>query len=476
MHELPPLVRHGRAALGVALLVTALGARSAFAELRRDLAVEACRAARSGEHERALTLSNEVIAGAPGDALAWRVHGYVLSQGKHGQEALDAYTQAEALDPNDAVAPNNAGALLLALGRHEEALARFDRALTLNPRYADAHNNRGAALERLGRVVEAVTAYRQALTEDPRHARARSNLGAIAWRRGKRGQAAYAFQEAASFDPRFEAARNNLALVRAEIGRGGSEDEAALLELDAAASGPNASAAARARPLLVRAAAHARRGEYAASRDLYLQALAHTPDDARLLNNLAVAEDQLGLDREALLHLGEALTIDGGLLVARNNVGIVHVHRGELEIAESAFRDLLRDAPRFHRAHYNLGVLLAAKGRLEAALSSFREAARLAPNDADVLYNLTMMRRRLGGDIASERRGYELAIRLDPNLAEAHLALGMLLADPATPDALRERRLAETHLRRFLALARPSDEDGRMQAEGWLHWLSSSSR
>ena len=463
----PPLLARRGVALAVLLAALAVP-RLAVAEMRRDLAAEACRAAGAGEHDRALALSQEVVDGAPDDALAWRVRGFVLSQATRTSEALEAYDHSLALDPQSAVAANNAGAMLLKLDRVEEALARCEDALRMDPQYADARNNRGAALERLGRTVEAVDDYREALANDPRHARARSNLGAVAWRRGKLRAAANAFRQAASFDPRFQGAQMNLALLREAV----ADEDAHLAASEQAAAVPGATAEVKARPLVARAGRLARDGELEPARDLYLQALALTPRDAALLNNLAVVEDQLGLDREALLHLGEALTLDGALLVARNNVGIVHVHRGELDIAESAFRDLLRDAPRFHRAHYNLGVLLAARGQAEASLASFREANRLAPWDAEAAYNLAMMRRRLGGDILSERRGYEHALQLDDNLAEAHLALGMLLADPATPNGLRDPVRARTHLTRFLQMARPTDEDGRMQAEGWLHWLS----
>ena len=76
-----------------------------------------------------------------------------------------------------------------------------------------------------------------------------------------------------------------------------------------------------------------------------------------------------------------------------------------------------------------------------------------------------------GGDVAAERRGYERALRLDPNLTEAHLSLGTLLADPETPPRLRDPRGARRHLGKFLELAKMTDEEGRRQAEAWLEWL-----
>lgn len=471
MRAPPPLPRRRLRFLVPALLVGMLGwtqVRPVHAEFRRDLAVEACRAAGRGDHAAALELSQRLLQGAPDVGMAWRVHAYVLSQASFVDIALEAYGEAQRLDARDAISPNNAGTLLLAQGRAEEALESFDRALRINPQYADALNNRGAALERLGRLDEAEGAYRAALAAWPRHAKAANNLGALALKRGDARAAEQNFRRALSNDSSLVAAQMNLAMLR----EGDRDDEAWLAELDVAAAAPDASAATQARALGARAGAAARRGDMAAARDLYLKALALTPRDAALLNNLGVVEDQLGQDREALLHLGEALSLEPTLYVARNNVGIVHVHRGELDLAESAFRDLLRDAPEFHRAHYNLGVLLAARGQAEPALQSFLRAIRLAPGDAETVYNLAMMRRRLGGSAFAERRGYELALRLDPDMAEVHLAMGMLLADPSTPARIRDPRRARGHLERFLELARASDEQGRLQAEGWLAWLA----
>jgi tetratricopeptide (TPR) repeat protein len=88
-----------------------------------------------------------------------------------------------------------------------------------------------------------------------------------------------------------------------------------------------------------------------------------------------------------------------------------------------------------------------------------------------VRYNLAILQRREGGDLRSEMRAYQEALRLDPDLVEAHLALGMLLADPATPASMRDASRARAHLTRFLELAPPGDSEGRGQAEDWLLFL-----
>jgi len=177
-------------------------------------------------------------------------------------------------------------------------------------------------------------------------------------------------------------------------------------------------------------------------------------------------------DREAILHLDAALATHPDLLVARNNLGIVHVHRGDAARAEEVFRDILRADPRFHRAHYNLGVVLASQGRLREALASFRRAAALAPSDADVRYDIGLLQRRLGGTVEEEARAWPEVLRLDPDQAEAHLSLGCLLADPQTRLDLRDEAAARRHLERFLDLDPAYDEEGRTRARAWLAWLA----
>ena len=314
---------------------------------------------------------------------------------------------------------------------------------------------------------EAASAYRAATEADPEHAKAHSNLGTLAYRQGRADEARERFRRAHDLDPTLGAPALNLLLV----GGPDLERDELLSTLRATVDRLDAPRRVRARAYVALAGREAADGDFEAARSLYLEALALDPDDYALLNNLAVVEDQLGLDRDAILHLEAALAARPDLLVAQNNVGIVHVHRGSMESAEAIFRYILEKDANFHRAHYNLGVVLAAEGRLPQALQSFQRAATLAPRDADIRYNLGLLRRRLGASEDEERRAYEAALILDPGLAEAHLSLGCFLADPQTRRDLRDEAAARRHLTRFLELAGEFDAGGRAQANAWLAWL-----
>ena len=459
-----------RLALLTALTCVVLGAAPAAAETL-DLAREACAASQTGQHQHAMALSQQLVDSKPHDGSAWRVHAYVLSRAEHPDLALTAYEEAIKLDPRDVIALNNAASLMLKQDRAREALMRIRDVLLIAPRYADARNNRGVALERLGRLHDAENAYRGATMVNPRHARAHNNLGAVRLRRGEVQGAATAFRRAMEIDPRLAAPRLNLALVQ-ERGR---SDAAFVEALEAQADAPGADVALRVRALAARAGQLAFDGDMEGARTKMLAALALDPQNAALLNNAGVIEDQLGNDRDAMLHLQAALESDPQLHVVRNNIGIVHVHRGDLDLAKGVFRNIIEDAPRFYRAHYNLGVIYASQGEIHEALAALRRASQIAPDDPDTIYNLGLVRSRMGAPRRVEYRYYQRALRLNPHLVEAHLGLGTLMADPETPARLRNPAQARVHLQRFLELVRPGDQAGREQAEGWLRWLDARS-
>ena len=453
-------------ALAALLLAFAPGARAAD-----DPAAAALEAAKRADAVEAIRLSDEAVRAKP-SAATWNVRGYVLSSAGKKDEALDAYARASALDPKDLLSRLNRGSILLSLARNDEAKAVLDEAIAIDPRSARAHNHRAVALERLGRLEDARNEYRAAIGLDPKDAVAQNNLGALAHRRGVEGAAATLFARAAELDPALSAARLNRALASAFASPAASAKADAEVLAEASASGAPASIRARAKG--VEAARASADGRLEDAKRLHLEQLTLDGDDPSALNNLGVVEDRLGETREALTHFQAALDLRPDDSTVRNNIGVVQVHRGDLAAAETEFRAVLRTDPRFHRAHHNLGVVLGARGDRAGAIASLRRAADLQPDDASALYNVAILAREFGADRASERAAYERALRLDPALDEARLALGTLLADPATPASLRDEARARDELTRFLAKATAGDVAGRRQATDWLVWLDAS--
>ncbi len=75
---------------------------------------------------------------------AWNCIGFILTERRRLEEALDAFDRVRALAPNDPAAQFNAAFVLQRLGRRAEAIEGLRRALTLDPSLERAR----AALQR----------------------------------------------------------------------------------------------------------------------------------------------------------------------------------------------------------------------------------------------------------------------------------------------------------------------------------------
>jgi tetratricopeptide (TPR) repeat protein len=134
------------------------------------------------------------------------------------------------------------------------------------------------------------------------------------------------------------------------------------------------------------------RGDYPAARDFYTRALAVTPHNAELLNNL----------------------------------GAVYRALGNTALAEETYRRAIAVDATFAPAWSNLAVVLDQEGRTQDATAALQEALRLDPANAGVKVNLAIQFLALGV-LADSRRLLEEALRDNPSLAEAHYTLGKVL-------------------------------------------------
>jgi hypothetical protein len=63
--------------------------------------------------------------------------------------------------------------------------------------------------------------------------------------------------------------------------------------------------------------------------------------------------------------------------IARNNIGVVHLENGKLELADAAFRSALERDRDYPVPHFNLALVAAKRGDQAAMESELAEAARL---------------------------------------------------------------------------------------------------
>jgi len=125
--------------------------------------------------------------------------------------------------------------------------------------------------------------------------------------------------------------------------------------------------------------------------------------------------------------------------LALNNLGKLHLERGELEEAAkhlSRAADLAEDA---FETHVNLGTIRYAQGDLGGAQRHFEKALALRPDHAVPYNNLAFVLNQRGERLRALEL-LEKALEIDPDYVDGHLTIADVYARLGRPDdALRHR-------------------------------------
>jgi Flp pilus assembly protein TadD len=151
---------------------------------------------------------------------------------------------------------------------------------------------------------------------------------------------------------------------------------------------------------------------------------------AEAWNDLGPLLAEAGRKSDAIAALRKAIVLDPESAEAQNSLGAILAETGQFDQAESAMRTALRLQPTLSEAHGNLANLLAAKNNLLEAAWHYERAGSKAVYQFNYGVTLARMNR-----LADAEAHIWMAIRADPNLAEAHDVLGGLLENRGRLDA-----------------------------------------
>ncbi len=165
---------------------------------------------------------------------------------------------------------------------------------------------------------------------------------------------------------------------------------------------------------------------------ILLRAQKYAPENPRLLFDMGVLEDQIGLYHDAdatVLHLKQLTPGDSktSYLVARVKLAL-----GQLPEAEAAMREYLRAHPEDATAHYGLGRILQQGQNPVPAAQEFRKSLELKPEQTESHYQLA--------EIAIQSGQYPEAI------AEA---ASVLARNPHHGGALTDTGIAHFRLKQY---------------------------
>ena len=133
------------------------------------------------------------------------------------------------------------------------------------------------------------------------------------------------------------------------------------------------------------------------------------------------------------------------------------IEAGLPDLAETAYRGLLRDFPAFATAHYDLGLVLVKQGRQAEALDAMQRAIDAGVRKADVWNNLGLLARNLGQSTRAAD-AFRRALAADPKHWHAGYNLGRLLWARGDADGAR-LAMADARRRAVAAGASPAPVD-----------------
>jgi tetratricopeptide (TPR) repeat protein len=222
------------------------------------------------------------------------------------------------------------------IGTWRDSLTLYQHALSVTPRNPTIRFNLANELQRQGRNTEAISEYRRALEDAPSHAGIHVNLANALRAEGDFEAAAHHYLAALELDPDDKMAHVNLGSLLSAQGR---LDEAESHYRHALRSSPEAGFAYNLANLL------RERGDLDGAIELYQQALAYRPGDARVHNNLGAALDLRGDAEAALRHFRRACELDPGNPRAQRNAGRTSRQLGRLDDAVTHLRSALALEP-----------------------------------------------------------------------------------------------------------------------------------
>jgi tetratricopeptide (TPR) repeat protein len=251
------------------------------------------------------------------------------------EAAVDALEQAGAAYPEVLADPELERALvglLFEAGRGDDALARARKRASDSPNDALAHDLVGRVLLRQSRVAEAAAEFERAVELDADAAAPRAGLGFIAMARGEFATAFEHFDTAAKLDPSTGEYPYRAAQARLAAG----DREAAMAKLHTA--------------------------------------IEVEPAHAAACNDLAWMLAETGGDLELALQLARRALRVSPSAATRDTLGWVHLKRGDGDLAEQAFAQVIAAEGETPSLLYHLGLALAAQGKTSDAIDALRRA------------------------------------------------------------------------------------------------------
>ncbi len=166
-------------------------------------------------------------------------------------------------------------------------------------------------------------------------------------------------------------------------------------------------------PTVVRGERLLAEGNASAALQVFREAVAEDPEDARAWLDVGLASEEVGDRVSAEAAYRRATKLDEGFADAFNNLGVLLREAGKLDEAIPLLERAVAIDPKLAAARFNLALAYEEKGRLDEAEGEYRATIEQLPDDPIPRINLAMMLLDVGraGEAAEELRAAAPMVR-----------------------------------------------------------------
>jgi tetratricopeptide (TPR) repeat protein len=328
----------------------------------------------------------------------------------------------------------NAGVEAQQRGDFETAIRDYRAFLAVRPDDFETKVNLGAALAHERQYDAAIAVYRSALPSAPQKDGVLLDLGLAYFKRGDFQNAYTQFETVHKSQP--NNVRVAILLSDSALGLGKSSDAVALLAPLESENSTNTDFEYVLGSALISVG---KRDEGVAR----IEKVAKATNSAGAYYLAGTTLLKMNAFAHARLDLDAALRLDPKLPDIYTLAGTARDNSGELQGAESAFREALKINPNDFTANLYLGAILYKRRQLDEAKTYLDHAVQLDPASSMARYETAMMQ-SVSGDYAAAAGNLEIVIKNDPNWLDPHVQLATLYYRLHRPDdGAKQRQIVQ---------------------------------
>jgi len=176
--------------------------RQSEALLRENERLKKVLAVKTGKYRKENTAAyNKTIKDLT--AIEWSEQGYAASQSGDLNDAIDAYSNAIALNPKYGQFYLRRGGAYFSLGKYDEAIKDFNKGIDTSPIISDVfYGLRGFAYFQLGNYNQAIKDYDKAIKQNPKNESAYTGRGRAYWNLGNHNKAMRDYDRSIEINPK----------------------------------------------------------------------------------------------------------------------------------------------------------------------------------------------------------------------------------------------------------------------------------